>query len=758
MNSIRGKIIALIVFVCSITIIAGASILIYIDIVSFKRQIAEAGKVHAQLVAESCAAALEFNIPDHANDVLSTLEFVPGVIEAKIHDSSNELFASFKKQEKIRLSRRKIVYDEIDDGAFHAYFGKNALLIRGPIHLDDREIGRIMVKREIDLGRRILDRAVYVFGVSVCLILISAVLAQRFQRIISDPIVELSTTASRISGSRDYSPRIEIKESAEEVGALGREFNVMLDVIEKTISEMEETQRALSESEERFRSLVESANDWIWQTDEKNVYTYSSPRIKSLLGYEPEEILGRSPLDLMPPDEAERMAAEYDAIYKSARPIKSIEIINIHKDGREVILETSGLPVLDGSGRVLGYRGVDRDITVRKKSEEEVRGLRNLLQNIIDSMTAMIISVDPLARVIQWNKAAERAAGVSAREARGRALDEVIPRLEGQMENVRKAFDSREKQLDPMATRHENGEMRFEEIMVFPLSDGVEGAVIQVNDITERVRLEEMIIQSEKMLSVGGLAAGMAHEINNPLAGVMQNLAVVRNRLEGDLRANRGVAEMVGASMGAIHAYVKERGVDKMLDNIQESGSRAAEIVKDMLNFARKSEQAYSTQNLEQLLDKTVKLIENDYDMKKRYDFKQIEIVREYDSEKPYAPCEGGKIQQVFLNILKNGAEAMSENPSGNAPPRFILRSLREDDMARIEIEDNGPGMAESTQKRIFEPFFTTKPVGQGTGLGLSVSYFIITENHNGTLEVESIPGKGTKFILRLPLDGGKIK
>jgi len=117
-------------------------------------------------------------------------------------------------------------------------------------------------------------------------------------------------------------------------------------------------------------------------------------------------------------------------------------------------------------------------------------------------------------------------------------------------------------------------------------------------------------------------------------------------------------------------------------------------------------------------------------------------------------PCEGAKIQQVLLNILRNGAQAMQDQGADSSGVScFILRLVKEKNMLRIEIEDNGPGMDKTIQSRIFEPFFTTKPVGVGTGLGLSVSYFIITQNHGGSMDVISSPGKGSNFIIRLPLE-----
>jgi len=260
------------------------------------------------------------------------------------------------------------------------------------------------------------------------------------------------------------------------------------------------------------------------------------------------------------------------------------------------------------------------------------------------------------------------------------------------------------------------------------------------------------MIQSEKMLSVGGLAAGMAHEINNPLAGILQNIQVVQDRTSTGLEINEEVAAECGTTLDAIGAYMKRRRVDSMLEAIRESGSRAAKIVDNMLSFSRKSSSEVDYHNPGNLLDQTIDLAANDYDLRKKYDFRKVEIVRQYEPGLNRVPCEGTKIQQVLLNLLKNGAHAMAEQENPTEPPRLILRTMRDGQMARIEVEDNGTGMDEATRKRVFEPFFTTKEVGVGTGLGLSVSYFIITENHHGTMAVESTSGRGSKFIIRLPL------
>lgn len=410
----------------------------------------------------------------------------------------------------------------------------------------------------------------------------------------------------------------------------------------------------------------------------------------------------------------------------------------------------------DEHGHCLGGIGFVQDITERKHADEEIRQLRNYLANIIDSMPSILIGVDADCMVTQWNRAAERATGLTANVAIGQAVFHVFPRLPVTIEKVRKAITTRTLFTAHRQGRNEGGETRFEDVTVYPLiANGVEGAVIRVDDVTDRVRIDEMMVQSEKMLSVGGLAAGMAHEINNPLGGMIQNSIVMNERLANlTLPANIQAAEEAGTSMEAIHAFMASRKILTMLGRIRESGARASEIVTNMLNFARKSDSSRSSCIIAQLLDQSVDLAGADYDLKKTYDFRQIEIVRHYAENLPVIPCESGKIQQVFLNILRNGAEAMHDHQwHEDRKPCFELRLAHDSQAAtlRIDIEDNGPGMSEETRRRVFEPFFTTKPAGKGTGLGLSVSYFIVTENHNGRMVVESELGKGSKFSIHLP-------
>jgi len=229
---------------------------------------------------------------------------------------------------------------------------------------------------------------------------------------------------------------------------------------------------------------------------------------------------------------------------------------------------------------------------------------------------------------------------------------------------------------------------------------------------------------------------------------------VLNSRLVDNLniKANIASAEAVGTSLTVINKYMEAREVPRMLNTINDSGKRVAAIVNNMLSFARNTGDYISKSDIEILLDKTIELAATDYDLKKHYDFKTIKLIREYEKNLPAVPCEATMIQQVLLNILRNGAEAMQD--AGIKDPTFIIRTSikKKKNLILIEIIDNGPGMDRKTRKQVFEPFFTTKPVGVGTGLGLSVSYFIITKNHCGELTVSSSPGKGANFSIRLPI------
>lgn len=504
----------------------------------------------------------------------------------------------------------------------------------------------------------------------------------------------------------------------------------------------------LKESEGRFKSLLAASFGGITIHD-KGLILECNQGLSEITGYSVDELIG---MDVMLLIAEKSRGMVMDRIISGYE--KPYEAFGVRKNGDEypIRLAARNIPYKGKQVRTVEFR----DISEQKKAEAELHRLKNYLSNIIDSMPSVLVGVDRDGLVTQWNRQARKATGLSLEKVIGLPLAKVFPRLAEQMHQIETAVRKCRVISTPKVSYKTSTGTCYENITIFPLVDSdEEGAVIRVDDVTEQVRLEEIMIQSEKMLSVGGLAAGMAHEINNPLAGMMQTANVMKSRLEDlSIPANIKVADEVGVSLEKIRTFMEKRSILRMIDAINESGRRMAEIITNMLSFSRKSDAAVSSCDPINLLDRTLELAATDYDLKKQHDFKLIKIVKEYANNLPMVPCEGAKIQQVLLNILRNGAQAMQDQDADRCgTPCFVLRLFREKNMLRIEIQDNGPGMDKTVQSRIFEPFFTTKPVGVGTGLGLSVSYFIITQNHGGTLDVISSPGKGANFIIRLPLE-----
>jgi PAS domain S-box-containing protein len=521
-------------------------------------------------------------------------------------------------------------------------------------------------------------------------------------------------------------------------------------VMLRDITDRKNAEVALKESERIHRIILEASPNPIVFYNETGEVTYLNPAFTRVFGWHLDELLGKR-IDFVPKESLEETREAFRKT--SEHPEGNYDFITRRITKAGDILDVSINSALyrskDGSRKSMVVNFTD--ITGIKKTEHELRHTRNYIRSIINSMPSVLIGLTAEGFVTQWNTEAERLTGISYHEAKGKFLGKVFPQLSGHISGVGQTLETQAVRKETRIGLSTGGKTILADITIYPiLPDKAQGVVLRVDDITDRVRIEEMMIQSEKMLSVGGLAAGMAHEINNPLAGILQNIQVIRNRLEKNLPANIKAASECGISLESIRAYMEKRSIFPMMDLVKASGYRAAQIVENMLTFSRKSDHRKFTYYLHEIMETTLELIENDYSLKRDYDFRSIEIIRQYQEEVPPASCEKIQIQQVFLNILKNGAEAMAG--AGISSPRFVIRCFRKDSHVALEIEDNGPGIAEDIQKRIFEPFFTTKEVGLGTGLGLSVSYFIITENHAGILAVDSTPGRGTVFTIKLPL------
>lgn len=417
-------------------------------------------------------------------------------------------------------------------------------------------------------------------------------------------------------------------------------------------------------------------------------------------------------------------------------------------------LEVHAAPVmLDGEPRLLACY---YDISLRKSAELSLSQSEQRLRNLVERAPMALALSEQRCRLLYVNPAFASLLGYQREELVGKNFKTLL------QENCREDFLEFQQRFMQESTHaisewtllRKDGDMRRMQLNCFIMSgmDGLPQVAMFMQDITDRQRLEDMMIQSEKMASVGGLAAGMAHEINNPLGGILQGCQNIRRRLDPLLLPNQRAADAVGVQLNDVVRYLEERNIMRFFEGIRESAERAAQITANMLNFSRRGNWDYAPRSINELIEAALALIVNDYDLNKRYDFKKISVVREYTEDMPPVLCVPTEIEQVTLNLLKNAAQAMGEATPPIARPSIVVRTYVKDHMGVFEVEDNGPGMPKHVARRVFEPFYTTKRAGSGTGLGLAVSYFIITNNHKGTVELDSVPGRGTKFTVSLPL------
>ena len=406
----------------------------------------------------------------------------------------------------------------------------------------------------------------------------------------------------------------------------------------------------------------------------------------------------------------------------------------------------------------------DLELRVQERTAEVSR-LQHLLQNIADSMPSALITVDAAGRVLTWNPAATQLTGRQRDDVLGRSLWQMCPMLGAYRETFETVVDRRQ-----VVHLHEKrgsppGGKTYWDVSIFPLvADDVRGAVLRIDDVTQRVHLEKEVLHSAKMASVGRLAAGVAHEINNPLSGIAQSVQLVMRALDVGLDDTRRRLKEMGLDPDILGRYLAARRVLFYLKGARQAGERAARIVSDLLTFSRKPLGGFTSHDLNDLVERTLVLAETDYDLGRGYDFKDVVVVRELAPDLPRVICDGQQIQQVILNLVRNAAQEMLRAEATLAAreegwrPRLVLRtSLTEDgSYLRLEVEDNGMGLTPEAREHLFEPFFTTKEVGVGTGLGLWLCWSIVVERHHGRIWGETLPeeagGHGTRFIVELPL------
>nr|NJM00942.1 PAS domain S-box protein [Desulfobacula sp.] len=511
------------------------------------------------------------------------------------------------------------------------------------------------------------------------------------------------------------------------------------EALEKRVRELERAGKEHQQMAARYETLVQTTFSGFWIVGADGRILEANEACCSMYGYTQNELPGMHISDIEAAESADETERHIQTIIEQG----SDRFLTRHrrKDGSLIDVEISTTYLREDPGRFYSFL---EDVTQRLRNEKRFKELAEM-------MPETIFEIDLQGRLTFINQRAFDLFGAGREEfEKGIHVMDFVHEKDRErvLANMGKILNGENPGVTEYEMCKKNGGsfpalFHSSVILHDGKPDGFRGFLI---DMTEKKRTQEILIQNEKMMSIGGLAAGMAHEINNPLAGMIQNAQVVMNRLSMDLPANEKAAAASGTNLKAVKTYMEKREILQMLGHIHSAGRQAAEIVQNMLSFSKMKAPVKSLRALPELVENTIDILQKGYDLKK------VKIIRDFDPDLPGVPCEGNKIQQVILNIVKNSMEAAA-GPTGR-PKDLTLRFRLKNEInwVRLEIEDNGPGMDAGIRKRIFEPFFTTKSVDQGTGLGLSISYFIIVEDHKGEMEVESSPGKGTTFIIRLPV------
>jgi PAS domain S-box-containing protein len=401
-------------------------------------------------------------------------------------------------------------------------------------------------------------------------------------------------------------------------------------------------------------------------------------------------------------------------------------------------------------------RKLELEVQVRKRIETKLTEFQQFLNSIINSMPSAIIAIDQSLIVTQWNAEAAHLTSTSNSDAKGEHLVKAFPYMSIHLDWLQESIITKRTKTLRNVEFIKDHKTYLLDIVVYPLQQvNSNDAVIRIDDVTEKFRMEETMIHSDKVMSLGGMASGMAHEINNPLSAIVQSAQNIARRIDPELPANKKQAQLSQVDLNQMYDYLKKRKVTTFLKNISESGIRASKLVTNMLQFSRSNEVTLQPCMIIDVLENAINIAITD---DKLYSIKgNFEMNIDQDFQAPHVRVSGvfTELEQVILNLIKNASHAISERKQTlNDIDEGIINIHQSivDDYCLITISDNGIGMTPNTRKKVFEPFFTTKEVGIGTGLGLSVCYFIIGTHHSGQLRVESEFGQGSLFEIRLPI------
>ena len=538
-----------------------------------------------------------------------------------------------------------------------------------------------------------------------------------------------------------------------------------------TIERIREKQKlvgALRESEERYRHLLTYAADMIYTVETDGNFTFVSQTMLAVLGYKKQELIGESCCKIVSP--------EFHALIKdrlgrrlAGEEIPKYEFDLLTKSGARLSVEINANVIRDLEGNIVGVQGILRDVTERRRAEESAKRAARQWSTTFDSIADMVSIQDKYFSFVRVNKAFADTFKMKPEELVGKKCFEVVhgtkqPIVDcphAQTLEIKKPFTS--EIFEPHLEKH----LQVSTSPIFDEKGKLTGSVHIVKDISERKFLEAELAQSQKLHTIGQLAAGIAHEINTPTQYVGDNtrflqesfgdllhlLEKYRNLLAAAKSAGAAsdlIEEVENAKQEADIEYLSKeipQAISQSLDGIE----RISNITRAMKEFSHPGVDEKTAVDLNKAIDGTITVCRNEW----KY---VAEMETDFDANLPCVTCMPQEFNQVILNIITNAADAIEDMFKKEAGQKGKIRvTTRQDaDWAEVRISDTGPGIPEDLKSRIFEPFFTTKKIGEGTGQGLAISRKIIVDKHRGTFDFDSVPGKGTTFIIRLPITPGR--
>jgi PAS domain S-box-containing protein len=532
------------------------------------------------------------------------------------------------------------------------------------------------------------------------------------------------------------------------------------------VTERKRVEEALVHQRYLLNALMDNVPDSIYFKDTEGHFTCVSKALADWLGLSgPDLAVGKTDHDFFRSEYALPAQRDEQEVMHTGDVLRAREETGVFPDGRERCVLTTKMPLREPTGKIIGTFGISRDITQRKQAEEAVRASERRYRQLTEASQDAIVVADQQGLITLFNPAAERMFGHQTSEVVGQPLTRLMPPEfhERHQNGFQRYLQTREARLVgrtvELRGRRKDGAEFPLEMSLSAIDLGGEMQFLgAIRDLSERNRMRALLVQNEKLVSIGLLSAGIAHEINNPLAFVANNLVVLENDIKGLLgildiyegqRAR--LAATVADFLARLTALEQEMdlpyvrcNLGRVLSRTREGVQRVARIVQSLRGLARTGPTTFQDVSLEELVEASVEMI--------RSRLRQGNIEVELDvGTVSRCRCVPTQISQVLLNLFVNALQAI-EATGRDRGGRIRVGIRRVDDEMRIEIADNGCGIDPDDMPRLFDPFFTTKPVGEGTGLGLSITHGIVT-GHGGKIEVDSRPGQGSCFRLRLPVD-----